>query len=133
MRTMQFSYDMSFRPPAPVVEISLSQPSSQDATQVVSVRGLIDSGADITVVPQWVINQLKLYPVDEVLVAGYIGEATQAWLYSVAVAIAEFGSRIIRVVGSPNSPTILIGRDVINEWTLLLDGRQQVFKIISGQ
>ena len=48
-----FQYDAnSFNPPAPVLEVSLSSPVSQG--KVIKIPALLDSGADITVIPHYV-------------------------------------------------------------------------------
>lgn len=129
MKTAKFNYDASFHPPAPVLDTLLVRPLSKDMTQAIRIDGLIDSGADITVVPQRVADQLKLYPVDEVLVAGYTGEPTRERVYSVVLIIAGFEPQFIRAVGSGKMNIALLGRDIINQWGLLLDGKQRAFEI----
>jgi len=45
-------YDQeNFNPPAPVMEVSLSIPTGQSV--ILKLPALLDSGADITVIPEW--------------------------------------------------------------------------------
>ena len=75
-------YDQrNFNPPAPVMEVSLSVPSIQSA--VLKSPALLDSGADITVIPEQIIQQLQLRYVDEVTASGYDGIPRQTFIYSV--------------------------------------------------
>jgi len=58
---MKYKYNRNFDPPAPVIEVSISAPLSKVST---SSTALVDSGADITVIPKRIIAQLKLRRVD---------------------------------------------------------------------
>ena len=62
-----------FDPPAPALEVSLTIPGSVSYGQIVKSLALIDSGADMTVIPKWVTQQLQLKYVDEISVIGYDG------------------------------------------------------------
>ncbi len=129
MKTTKFNHDTSFYPPAPVMDVSFFRPLSSDAAKGIHISALIDSGADITVVPQKIVDRLRLYPVDEILVAGYTGETIRELAYSVVVKIASFTPQIIKVAGYRGGDIALIGRDLINQWILVLNGKERVFEI----
>jgi predicted aspartyl protease len=129
MKTTKFNHSTSFNPPAPVIDVLLLRPLSKESTNGIRVSALIDSGADITAVPQAMVNRLQLYPVDEILVAGYTGETIRELVYSVAIVIANLKPQIVKAVGYRSDDIALIGRDLINQWLLVLDGKQQVFEI----
>lgn len=56
------SYDrVGFDPPAPTAQVVFQVTDSESSVPDVSM--LIDTGADISVVPLWVINALELDPI----------------------------------------------------------------------
>jgi predicted aspartyl protease len=120
-------YDQqNFNPPAPVMEVSLSIPSTHSV--ILKSLALLDSGADITVIPERIIQQLQLRYVDEITVSGYDGIPKQTFIYSVKLTFNGLGDFIVRAIASSND-YILVGRDILNKWSLLLEGRKEIFKI----
>lgn len=122
-----FQYDTNnFNPPAPVLEVSLSSPISQG--EVIKIPALLDSGADITVIPPNIAQQLQLKYVDEISVAGYDGIAQKVFVYSAKIIFDNLGDFIIRVITSGGEHA-LVGRDILNKWSVLLKGRNKIFEI----
>ncbi len=120
---------IKFDPPAPVVEIVLSSPGVA-ASPSASIEALIDSGADITVIPRKFIENLQLKLVDQLLAVGYeeVPSEKLADVYSVKIFIRDVGGYIVRVISS-NDDYALIGRDIINSWDLYLRGKTSAFEI----
>jgi len=124
-----YSYNRDkFDPPAPALEVSLTIPGPVSYGQIVKSLALIDSGADMTVIPKWVTQQLHLKYVDEVLVSGYDGVTKKTFVYSVKIIFDNLGDFIIKAVASENE-YILIGRDILNRWSLFLKGRNRIFEV----
>lgn len=121
-------YDQqNFNPPAPVMEISLSIPTGQSV--ILKSPALLDSGADITVIPEWIVQQLQLRYVDEIIASGYDGIPKQTFIYSVKLIFNGLGDFIVRAIPS-NNDHVLVGRDILNRWSLLLEGRKKIFEIL---
>jgi predicted aspartyl protease len=119
---MEYKYSKNFNPPAPVIEISVSAPLSKDA---ISITALIDSGADITVIPDRIIAQLKLRRVDSTPVSGFGKRVIQATVYSVTLEIEGISeSEIYRILGW-SEDYALIGRDLLNQLIAVLNGPSQ--------
>jgi len=81
---MEYKYSRNFSPPAPVIELSISAPLSDVST---SSAALVDSGADITVIPERIVSQLKLRPVDSMLASGFGKGAIEATVYSAILSV----------------------------------------------
>jgi len=118
----------NFEPPAPVLEVSLSIPVSVSQGQFVKSLALLDSGADITAIPRWAVQQLQLKYVDEILASGYDGVTKKTLVYSVRIIFDKLGDFIIKTIAT-DEEYILIGRDILNKWSLLLKGRSKIFEI----
>jgi len=89
---------------------------------------LLDSGADITAIPRWAVQQLQLKYVDEILASGYDGVTKKTLVYSVRIIFDKLGDFIIKTIAT-DEEYILIGRDILNKWSLLLKGRSKIFEI----
>jgi predicted aspartyl protease len=122
----QFPYDTRFSPPAPVIELSVSAPGQGGKS--VKIRGLIDSGADLTVLPENIVTEVGLQYVDEVPIGGFDGTYSVRPIYAARLALEDGWSIIVRAV-CIQGDIALLGRDIINRWRLLLDGRAQSFEI----
>lgn len=122
-----YPYDANnFNPPAPVLEVSLSSPISQ--AEVIKIPAVLDSGADMTVIPQNIAQQLQLKYVDEISAVGYDGIAKKTFVYSIKIIFENIGDFIIRVITS-DSGHMLVGRDILNKWSVFLKGRNKIFEI----
>lgn len=111
-----FEYDTSFQPPAPVAPVRIANPAGGDS---VLLPMLVDTGSDCTLVPASVVRQLGLPPADFVAVLGVTGGKRRAVMHAAAL---EFGdlSIVARVVSF--SHEALLGRDVLNQLLVTLDG-----------
>lgn len=120
------AYDAdSFDSPAPVAFVKLRNP--QNSRTVADIRMLIDSGADVTLIPMTAANQLALTaePGEMVEVMGFDGGVT---LVPVARLEMPFLNKTFRgqfllidqVWG-------VLGRDILNLVSLVLNGPESVW------
>ena len=122
---MVYPYNREFEPPAPTVPIRIASPASNNAE---TLEALLDSGADISVVPTEASERLGLLRVDRTRVVGFGAEATDATVYSASIGLEEDSARIERVVSWGENYAI-IGRDIMNRWRTTLDGPSQTTRI----
>ena len=115
------TYDSSlFNPPAPVASVILRDPSTGNTAS--DVRMLIDTGADITLVPQTSIDELKsdLEPGESYELKGFDGQRSVAQSVQLDLVFLRrtFRGRFLII----NSEAGILGRDVLNHVAIALDG-----------
>jgi hypothetical protein len=92
---------------------------------------IIDTGADSTFIPMRFVAELRLKPlVEKVDVSGpdIVDEEIHR-LYAVNLDFLGLTFKAHPVIPWAKWPEIIIGRDIINEWVLTLDGPNQNFTI----
>ena len=122
-----YRYNQQIEPPAPFVHVTIRPPHG--STAVVDVPALLDTAADISVIPASIAETLGLVPLGEVPIGGFDGRVTRVLTYLVEAAMRQFEPRVIRVVASRDEPYALLGRDFLNAYRILLDGPQSRLEI----
>ena len=117
---MKFAYNRDYYPPAPVAEVSFI--TIAESLCVGPFTGLIDSGADGTIVPVAYLHEIVAPPTEEMIIRSQWGEGRRVMLYLVDVQIGEVVLPGIEVVGDEFSNESILGRDVLNRLRVLLDG-----------
>ena len=120
-----YKYNSSFDPPAPVLPIQLSPPLT---SAYASAIALIDTGADMTVIPRSLTKKLSLQRVDIAYTQGVWGNVTESPVFSALLKCETGEVKIIRVISWDENYAIL-GRDLLNQWKLNLDGPKMFFDI----
>ena len=115
------TYDSNlFNPPAPVARVTLRDLGNGNATN--DVLMLIDSGADITLVPQTSINELKsdFNPQESYELRAFNGQSSVAQSVQLDLIFLRrtFRGRFLIV----DSNEGILGRDVLNHLAIVLDG-----------
>jgi predicted aspartyl protease len=113
-----WKYDVDdFDPPAPVVDAELAFGDASPQP----VRMQIDSGADLSCIPDRVVPASGRLRYGQSLVAGYDGEIVVRKTYFVTIRIDE--RRFEDVETLPIAGDVgLLGRDVLNFLAVTLDG-----------
>jgi predicted aspartyl protease len=96
------------------------------AAPAVLLPALVDTGADLSVIPQTLPARLSLPAVGRLAVAGVDGVPHPVPVYAVEFAIDTYRV-IVRAVSLGRTP--LIGRDLLNKMKAHLDGPKAVLDV----
>jgi predicted aspartyl protease len=119
-------YNTAFDPPAPFVTIRISRVNRDEPG--LTTDCLVDTGADVSLIPQRLATQLNLAPADAMIVEGFDGERQHLPLFAVDMIVEDIHLAGLEVVAYPTDHAIL-GRDVLNRFQLLLNGPEQLLEL----
>ena len=118
-------YDESFDPPAPIAKIVLRNTETGERLGNVSV--LLDTGADISLLPLSAINQLQIEPSDETVnLIGFDESKSTTEIYQLQIIF--LGKRLTGNYCAIDDEIGILGRDVLNEFSITFDGRNLEWK-----
>jgi predicted aspartyl protease len=124
---MRLPYSVHYLPPAPTVEIRLGTPGESFASS--PLLALIDTGADVSLIPLKHIRPLQTVPDDHRYLRSQWGERRKVAIYSLDVGIGNVRLVAVEVVADERGDEIVLGRNVLNKLVMTLDGPQQVLEI----
>lgn len=125
--SVSFDYDSAFSPPAPIIEVGFSHALAN--TPALTIWALVDSGADVTILPLSLLKQSGASYVEQRSLRGVVGKAVIVHRYLAAVHIAGIIIRQVRIAGHADLKEAMIGRDILNQLTILLDGPAELLEI----
>jgi predicted aspartyl protease len=115
----------AFDPPAPMVPIRVRAPGGLDAADL---AGKLDTGADLSAIPERHIAELDLPPVRTVRAAGFLGGLQETIVYRVDLAID--GMEFPRVEAlATRRPYVIVGRNVLRRLVVRLDGPREKLEL----
>lgn len=125
---MSHPYDTRYYPPMPAIEVALSAPEADFSLGPVPT--IIDTGADITVVPKEYLARLRA----PVVASGYLrspwGERHKIKIYEVNLRVGVHNLYEIEVASEPGGREVLLGRDVLNQLNLQLNGPNETVVVL---
>lgn len=120
------SYDSGFYPAMPVVDIQVQREIDEVS---ISLTAIVGSGADSTMLPTAILEQLSVAESEKVWMVTVGGQRTAVLLYWVFVRLGTFQPIYTQGVGTPSRDEVIIGRDVINQFAVLLNGPASTIEI----
>lgn len=120
-------YDASYSPAAPVVDIIVK--AAEEPIVTVEIEALVDSGADATLLPLAILEEVGASYYETRRMRGITSSASSVDLYLVTLQIGPVTIRGVRAVALLQSREALLGRDVLNQIRLTLDGPAEVLEI----
>lgn len=120
--------DLLFDPPAPVAYLTLRNPANN--VIATNVPMLIDSGADVTLLPQAFVDQIGSSPLPghQYELAGFNGAMSAAPV--VQLDLIGFGRTFRGQFLLVDQGWGILGRNVLNAIPLLLDGPRLAWTVV---
>lgn len=124
---MKFPYASDYFPPAPVIQIRFGLPD--ETLQIGPVSALVDSGADVTIVPTSIPEMLGTESDNDKLIRAYSGDARIVQMYYLDIGIGEHRYPAVMVAADPQVEQAMIGRNLLNKLIVTLNGPKQELEI----
>lgn len=121
-----FRYSKTLNPAIPVPEIEIFG-SSSNSGKAFKIPAILDTGADVTCIPYEHLRALgeKIY--EYVELTGVAGtEKAKKYFIDLKIADCTFANHS---VVSVNLPFAILGRDIINNYTVILDGPHNRWRV----
>ncbi|HRQ41374.1 MAG TPA: retroviral-like aspartic protease family protein [Chloroflexota bacterium] len=119
-------YSTEFDPPAAVIQIQVA--GVVHSRPRVTISAILDTGADLTAVPETLVDRLNLFPTGRMVVEDVNGQTTVAETYMIKLKIADktISEHKVLLTGLDFG---IIGRDLLNTFYLLLNGPEGTFEL----
>lgn len=118
-----------YMPPAPALSVTVSNLYLGRSDKL---RAKLDSGADLTVIPMKSLKRLGLVPMRVIKVRGYDGRVKSVASYLANFSISKFTSEMVEVLATERDD-VLLGRNILNQMTALLRGKDLSFDLSDPQ
>ena len=120
-------YSTKYYPPAPVIEMAVRDVERQEPEIIITA--LADYGSDVTMIPINVLRAVGALHVEKRRIRGISGVAYSVDTYLVTVRIGPHLIRAIKAVAAVGQQETLIGRDVLNNLVVTLNGLASVTEV----
>ncbi len=115
-----YSPSVAGNPPTPVVWLNVAAVGSDQWRT--NLAALVDTGADVTVLPASVVTALGLEELDEVATVSFDAGLVRRKTHAVRLVIRDLPAIEVEVVGGGEMTHAILGRDVLNRYRVVFDG-----------
>ena len=123
---ISFEYNRIYFPAFPVLDFIVS--AGKNGRQQ-RIQGLIDSGSDVTQIPLPILRAIRARETDDRWVKDVSGLRYPVPIYMVQLQIGDFVLSGMEVVGRDGIDEVIVGRDVLNQFIVTLNGLANVTEI----
>lgn len=124
---MRYRYNKQVDPPAPLVHVVVRRADGGAVSQ--PIPALVDSGADRTVIPLALAEELALPQAGIIELAGLNQTVSTLPIHVVQLSIGDLPAAIVEVLAAAGEQYALLGRDALNRYRFVLDGPAQLCTI----
>lgn len=126
---MKYPYDASYHPPFPVVRVVLL--NSEEGLHTGVESALLDTGSDGSLVPISHLREILAPAISDARIRSHWGEWRSVQLFVVDLELDSLTLPDVIVVGDDQGDEVILGRNVLNELRLLLDGPVELTEVVS--
>ncbi len=123
----EFKMDLGYFPPCLSIDILIGAPDLKTKVLYKITDVLLDTGSDLTLIPNKLIRRLKLKPIGERELESFNGDIAVVEYYLCRIIIEEIVDDIFEV-GGINSDA-MIGMDLMRDWHILMNCPKGTFEI----
>ena len=120
-------YSNAYEPSAPVIQMTVCHVTKENYQQ--TITALVDSGSDATMIPIHVLRAVRAKYVETRQVRGISGLAYPIDTYLVKIRIGPHTIYGIEAAAVERDEEAIIGRDVINQLVVILNGLAEMVEI----
>lgn len=119
-------YDPDFDPPAIVISVIVT--GVVHRRPKIELSAIIDTGADITALPESFVEKLKLYPIGRLQLEDANAVKTPVFTYEARLSLTGEPAKKMEVILTP-FPFAILGRDWLQDYYVLLNGPGRQFQL----
>jgi len=109
-----------------VADVTVSHPVSSANSG--ALRGKLDTDADLTVIPEALVQRLGLLARSHLWARSYDGTLSHRPVYYVRFSMERHNLPVVRCIAADRR-NVLVGRNVLNRFVVTLDGRNLQFEL----
>ena len=114
--------------PLPVLQVSIGNP--EDTSWLGPLDGIVDTGADITMIPLNIMARVNAPSLQEGYLRSAWGSDSRITFFIVNLQIEQLQFSGIQIASNESIEEIILGRNVLNKLPLFLDGPKQQTEIL---
>ena len=123
---LSFEYDLTYPGPAfPIAQVTITGRNRLTVTQT----AFLDTGADATVIPLSILQQVDARRLDRAFAKNMDGSRYEIMLYAVKVTIGSYPIYGIEAIANDKTSEIILGRDALNQLVVTLNGLAEITEI----
>lgn len=111
----------------PVIEIGVNVPGQGQAAEILTA--VVDSGSDGTLIPIDILEKIKARYVGDGRIRGILGNSQPVQIYLISLHVGSHLIPAARVVAVSEGDETLLGRNVLNELVITLNGPASVTEV----
>jgi predicted aspartyl protease len=119
MLVYTYNYETAHDPAMPMVEVRIG---AVNTSPTLILTALIDSGSDGTIIPLNDLKRIGARKYQKKWMRTITGQRAQIDLYRISLQIADQPPVRLAVAGDPQLSEAIVGRDLLNQLVVKLDG-----------
>ncbi len=112
--------DLNYAFPMPAVQVSIGPEGERPSFG--PFEAIIDTGADMTVLPLHLLRQAKAHPIGPGQLRGAWGDTHPVVFFAVELEVQDLRLPGVQIAGDATGHEIIVGRNILNKLPLFLDG-----------